>query len=55
MRQDIPWENLPNTKNEKPDNSLRIIDRVAKNGLQHNSIFLDKRENLAIENIDPLK
>ena len=44
MRQDITWENPPNTEDEKPNNSLIIIDRMVENGLQHNSIFLYKGE-----------
>ena len=49
MRQDVPCENPPNTKDEKPINSLSIIDRLVENGLQHISIFLDKREHKPIE------
>ena len=29
------WENSPNTEDEKPSNSLSMIDRFEKNGLQH--------------------
>ena len=42
-RQDLPWENNPNTEDEKPNNSLSMIDRFAENDLQHISIFPDKR------------
>ena len=48
MRQDIPWENPPNTEDEKTNNSLSIIDIFAKNGLQHNNILPDKREHPTI-------
>ena len=54
MRQDIHWETPLNQEDEKPNNSLSIIDIFAKNGLQHNSIFPDKREHGAIENNDQL-
>ena len=43
MRQDIPSENPPNTEDEKPNNSLSMIDRFVENGSQHISIFPDKR------------
>ena len=33
-RQDIPWENPPNTEDEKPNNYLSMIDRFIENGLQ---------------------
>ena len=33
-------------EDEKPNNSLSMIDRLAKNGLQHISRFLDKRYHL---------
>ena len=47
MRQDIPWENPPNTKVEKPNNSLSVIYRFAENGLQHISRFPNKRYHLS--------
>ena len=47
MRQDIPWENPPNIEDEKPNNSLSIINRFVENGLQHIRIFLDKRYHLS--------
>ena len=40
-RQDIPWENPPNMEDEKPINSLSMIDKFVENGLQHISIFPD--------------
>ena len=43
MRQDIPWGNPPNTKDEKPKNYLSMIDRFAENDSQHISILLHKR------------
>ena len=46
MRQDIPWENPPNTKDEKPNNSLSMVDRLVENGLQHISRLHDKRQQL---------
>ena len=46
MRQNVPSENPPNTEDEKPNNSLSIIDRLAKNGLQHISRFPNKRYHL---------
>ena len=46
-REDIPRENPPNTKDEKPTNSLSIIDRFAENGLQHINRFPDKRYHLS--------
>ena len=45
-RQDIPWENPPITENEKPGNTLSMIDRFAENGLQDTSRLLDKRYHL---------
>ena len=33
MRQGIPWENHQNIEDEKPRNSLSMIDKFAKNGL----------------------
>ena len=46
MRQYVPWEKLPNTVDEKPNNSLSIIDRLAENGLQHISRLLDESYHL---------
>ena len=46
-RQDIPWENTPNTDDEKPNNSSSMIDRFAENGLQHIRILPDKRYHLS--------
>ena len=39
----MPWENTPNMENEKPNNSLSMIDRFAENGSQHISGLLDNR------------
>lgn len=47
--QDVPWENPPNTEDEKPNNSLSIIDRLGENGLQHISKLPDKRYHLSIK------
>ena len=44
MRQYIHWENLPNTKDEKPSNSSSMIERFGENGLQQINILHDKRE-----------
>ena len=38
----IPLENPPNTKDEKPNNYLSMIDRFGENGLQHIRILPDK-------------
>ena len=46
-RQDIPWENPPNMEDEKPNNSLSMIDRFVENGLQHIIIFPNKRCHLS--------
>ena len=50
MWQDVPWENPPNIEDEKPNNSLNIIDtRLTENFLQHISRLIDKREHESIE------
>ena len=46
MRQYITWEKPPNAEDEKPNNSLSIIDRLVENGLQHISRLPDKRYHL---------
>ena len=46
-RQDIPWENPPNTEDEKPNNYFSIINRFAEDGLQHISRLSNKRYHLS--------
>ena len=55
MRQYVPQENPPNIEVEKPNKSLSITNKLAKNGLQHISIFPNKREHKAMEKRDNLK
>ena len=45
-RQDIAWENHPNTKDENPNHSLSMIDGFANNDLQHITRFPNKRYHL---------
>ena len=45
MRQDVPSKNPPNTEDEKPNNSLSIIDRLAENGLPYTSVEFPIRDN----------
>ena len=40
------WENHSNTEDEKPNNSLSMIDKFVENDLQDISILNDKRYHL---------
>ena len=47
--------NHPNTEDEKPNNSLSMIDIFVENGLQHISILTNKRDITAtLEKRDPM-
>ena len=55
MRQYVPWENSPNTKDENPSNYLSIIDKPPHNGFQQISKLLDKRKYGPIEKRDHIQ